>query len=92
MVDVRIVDGALELAADPAWAGAINTVLVKKGVRVEELRRVNDAREISKLSVPAPEEDPRDGCTGPCHVTSFTYWAGVMVPSASSERVVCDGL
>ncbi len=37
---VRIADGALLLAADPAWAGAINTVLVKKGVRVNELRRV----------------------------------------------------
>jgi hypothetical protein len=39
MVEVRVVDGALEVAADPAWAGAINTVLVKKGVRVSELRR-----------------------------------------------------
>jgi len=38
MVDVvRIVDGALLLDADPAWAGAINTVLVMKGVRVNEL-------------------------------------------------------
>jgi hypothetical protein len=37
---VRIADGALLLAADPAWAGAINTVLVKKGVRVNELRRL----------------------------------------------------
>ena len=36
---VRVVDGALLLDADPAWAGAINTVLVKKGVRVSELRR-----------------------------------------------------
>jgi hypothetical protein len=36
---VRIADGALLLAADPAWAGAINTVLVKKGVKVNELRR-----------------------------------------------------
>jgi hypothetical protein len=33
------VDGALMLDADPAWAGAINTVLVKSGVRVSELRR-----------------------------------------------------
>jgi hypothetical protein len=38
MAEVRVVD-ALLLAADPAWAGAINTVLVKKGVRVSELRR-----------------------------------------------------
>jgi hypothetical protein len=39
MVDVvRVMDDALLLDADPAWAGAINTVLVKKGVRVSELR------------------------------------------------------
>ena len=37
MVEVQVVDGALLLAADPAWAGAINTVLVMKGVRVSEL-------------------------------------------------------
>ena len=38
MVDVvRVVDGALFLEADPEGAGAINTVLVKKGVRVREL-------------------------------------------------------
>ena len=37
MVDVvRTNDGAL-LDADPAWAGAINTVLVMKGVRVSGL-------------------------------------------------------
>jgi hypothetical protein len=39
---VRVVDDTLLLAADPAWAGAINTVLVKKGVRVSELRRAED--------------------------------------------------
>jgi hypothetical protein len=39
MVEVRVVDGALLLDADPTWAGAINTVLVKKGVRVSELCR-----------------------------------------------------
>jgi hypothetical protein len=33
----RTMDGALHLDADPAWAGAINTVLVSKGVRVGEL-------------------------------------------------------
>ena len=34
MVDVaRVADGALLLDADPAWARAINTVLVKKGAR-----------------------------------------------------------
>src|SRR5215211_388614 len=37
---VRVVDGTLLLDADPAWAGAINTVLVKKGARVSELRHV----------------------------------------------------
>ena len=40
---VRIADGALLLAADPAWAGAINTVLVKKGVTVKELRRLGES-------------------------------------------------
>ena len=40
MVDVvRVEDGALLLEADPEWAGAINTVLIKKGVRVNELRK-----------------------------------------------------
>ena len=41
---VRVVDGALLLDADPAWAGAINTVLVTRGVRVSELRRPHKAR------------------------------------------------
>jgi hypothetical protein len=41
MVDaVRVMDGALLLKADLAWAGAINTVLVEKGVRVSELRQL----------------------------------------------------
>ena len=40
MVDVvRVEDGALLLEVKPEWAGAINTVLVKKGVRVNELRQ-----------------------------------------------------
>jgi hypothetical protein len=40
MVDVvQRKDGALLLDADPTWAGAINTVLVMKGVRVSELAR-----------------------------------------------------
>jgi hypothetical protein len=42
--EVRIIDGALLLAADPAWAWAINTVLVMKDVRVSELRRAEDLR------------------------------------------------
>ncbi len=44
MVDVvRVEDGALLLEADPGWAAAINTVLVAKGVRVNELRRETTA-------------------------------------------------
>ena len=39
MVEVLVADEALLLAADPAWAGAFNTVLGKKGMRVSELRR-----------------------------------------------------
>ena len=39
VTEVRVVDGVLWLDAEPAWAGAINTVLVKKGVRVSELCR-----------------------------------------------------
>jgi hypothetical protein len=40
MVDVvRVKDGALVLEAYPEWAGAINTVLIEKGVRVNELRK-----------------------------------------------------
>ena len=39
MVEVRVVDGALLLDADPTWAGAINTVLVTQGVKVSELCR-----------------------------------------------------
>jgi hypothetical protein len=38
MVKTRVIDGALLLDADPAWAWAINTVLVEKGLRVSELR------------------------------------------------------
>jgi hypothetical protein len=38
MVEVRVVNEALLLKADPTWMGAINTVLVMKGVRVRELR------------------------------------------------------
>jgi hypothetical protein len=44
MVDVvRVENGALLLEADPKWAGAINTVLVSKGVRVNELRKQTKA-------------------------------------------------
>jgi hypothetical protein len=47
---VRLEDGALLLDADPAWAGAINMVLVDKGVRVNELAR-------SSLSSAAPPQN-----------------------------------
>jgi hypothetical protein len=44
MVDVvRLEDGVLLLEVDPQWAGAINTVLVKKGVRVNELPKETTA-------------------------------------------------
>ena len=79
---VRVANGALELVADPAWAGAINTVLVKKGVRVDELRRVEDTlssgtRETSMLDSPSLREGPYGGYTGLRHVPSFTYWRGM---------------
>jgi len=46
MVDVvRVANGALLLDADLTWAGAINTVLVKKGVRVGELRHLRRPRQ-----------------------------------------------
>jgi hypothetical protein len=53
IVDVQVRDGALLLDADPAWAGAINTVLTKKGVRVSELRPVSD------ISSPREDDGPR---------------------------------
>ena len=42
IVEVRIVDDTLLLDANPAWAGAINTVLVKKGVEVSELCQLQE--------------------------------------------------
>jgi hypothetical protein len=41
---VRVEDGALLLQVDPEWAGAINTVLIKKGVRVNELSALQPER------------------------------------------------
>ena len=35
---VRVIEGALQLDVGPAYAGAIETVLVEKGMRVSELR------------------------------------------------------
>ena len=34
---VRVVEGALQLDVDPAYAGAIETVLAEKGMRVSQL-------------------------------------------------------
>lgn len=42
MVEVRVVDGVLLLDAEPTRAGAINPVLVKKDVRLKELRPMSD--------------------------------------------------
>jgi hypothetical protein len=42
MVEVEIVDGGLPLDPDPAWARAINTILIKEGIRVNALRPVSD--------------------------------------------------
>lgn len=42
----RTMEDALLLDADPAWAGAINTVLVMKGVRVDELRKQSTAERL----------------------------------------------
>jgi hypothetical protein len=54
MVDVWVVDGVILLDADPAWARAINTVLVTKGVRVSELCAIRK----SKIERPAPRDYP----------------------------------
>ena len=43
---VHVEDGALLLEVDPQWAGAINTVLVMKGVRVDELRKQSTAERL----------------------------------------------
>ena len=50
MVEVRVVDDALLLAADPVWAGAINKVLVEKGVSVSAMcLTARDEPEVSLL-------------------------------------------
>jgi hypothetical protein len=47
MIDVvRVEDDALLLKAEPEWAGAINSVLVSKGVRVKEIRRETTAERL----------------------------------------------
>ena len=72
MVDVKVVDGTLLLDADPAWAGAINTVLTKKGVRVNELRPVSDIslpeEDGSRRSARSLSEMPQGGCPSSRHV------------------------
>ena len=95
MVDVQVVNGTLLLGADPSWAGAINTVLIKKGVRVNELRSVSDISSSeecgsgrSARSLCQKERFVR--CTRLQHMPSFAWeeagsskqWAMAM-PSAS---------
>jgi len=60
LVDARPLS-VLLLDADPAWAGAINTVLVKSGVRVNELRRADDRRtsKVEDLASPPRQTLPR---------------------------------
>jgi hypothetical protein len=43
----------LPLDADPAWAGVINTILIEKGMRVNELRPASD------FSLPMENAPPR---------------------------------
>jgi hypothetical protein len=43
---VRLEDDALLLQVGPQWAGAINTVLLSKDVRVDELRKQSAAAEL----------------------------------------------
>jgi len=57
IVVVRVVNGTLLLDADPAWAGAINTVPSKESVRVNELRAVSD------ISLPEEEGPLCSACT-----------------------------
>jgi hypothetical protein len=62
MVDVvRIVDGALLLEVDPEWAGAINTVLVEKGVRVDELHKKSKAEWLISQSRAQPTRTTKKG-------------------------------
>jgi hypothetical protein len=69
IVDVRVADGALLLDADPTWAGAINTVLIKQGVRVSELRSV------SGISLPEEDGSGRSACSLPKRSAMRMHWA-----------------
>jgi hypothetical protein len=61
MVDVvRIKDRARLLDADPALAGAINTVLVKKGARVNKLRKETTASQLVSWSHAAIHSDEEE--------------------------------
>jgi hypothetical protein len=57
MVDVQVVDGGLPLDTDPAWAGVINTILIEKGMRVNELRPASD------ISSPKENAPRRSSCS-----------------------------
>jgi hypothetical protein len=76
MVDVRVADSVLLLDADLAWAEAINTVLVTKGVRVSELCPIRN----SKLEPPPPRDHsvPRGieacECTATVLIRTGTQW------------------
>ena len=61
MVDaVRISgDGALLLEVDPQWAGATNTVLLSKGVRVDELRKQTTAGGLKPRSAHMNDDDEK---------------------------------
>ena len=61
---VQVIDGALLLQADPAWAGALNTVLVKRGVRISELRPVRrrrqTCRQLAAMRLESDDEERGD--------------------------------
>jgi hypothetical protein len=71
---VLVVDGLLELNADPGWAGAINTVLVKKGLKVSNLRRKawplgsQTSKKPQSCAPASPGIVLCDGCTDLHHV------------------------
>lgn len=74
---VHIASGALLLASAPAWAAAINAVLVKIGVRADEAHRVENTfgsypHAITTLVVLSPRAGPYDRCTGLRFVPLFT--------------------
>jgi hypothetical protein len=49
---MRLVEDALVLAADAAWSEVINTVLVMKGVTVDELRSAASSPDVWRVRRP----------------------------------------